>query len=192
MRATSRRRHGLHLDPVDLRAGLLRRLLRRLVGHAGAAHAADGVTNAISSVIIVGALIAAAAAGSATLEVARPDRGGAGQRQHLRRLRGHRADARDVQEEGAQGWLKSAHAQPAGSCSPIWSPASASSSRCAGCRAPRRSQRGNRFGMIGMAIAVADDARRRTQHRVVSPEIVGGDSVDRRRRSASSPRARSR
>ena len=61
------------------------------------------VTNAISSVIIVGALIAAAAAGSAELEMARPGRGGAGQRQHLRRLRGHRADARDVQEEGALG-----------------------------------------------------------------------------------------
>jgi NAD(P) transhydrogenase subunit alpha len=39
---------------------------RRLVGDAGAAHAADGVTNAISSVIIVGALIASAASSGAT------------------------------------------------------------------------------------------------------------------------------
>ena len=60
------------------------------------------VTNAISSVIIVGALIAAAAAGVPGAEMARPRRGGAGQRQHLRRLRGDRADARHVQEEGAQ------------------------------------------------------------------------------------------
>ena len=58
------------------------------------------VTNAISSVIIVGALIAAAASGSGgdrrDVEMARAARGGAGQRQHLRRVRGHRADARDV------------------------------------------------------------------------------------------------
>ncbi len=60
------------------------------------------VTNAISSVIIVGALIAAAAAGSPMRQVARAGRGGAGQRQHLRRLRGDRAHAGDVQEEGAQ------------------------------------------------------------------------------------------
>ena len=59
------------------------------------------VTNAISSVIIVGALIAARGGGSAGVEMARARRGGAGQRQHLRRLRGHRAHARDVQEEGA-------------------------------------------------------------------------------------------
>ena len=49
---------SLRLPALDLRAGDLRRLLRRLVGDAGAAHAADGVTNAISSVIVVGALLA--------------------------------------------------------------------------------------------------------------------------------------
>ena len=59
------------------------------------------VTNAISSVIIVGALIAARRGRQRRREVARAGRGGAGQRQHLRRLRGHRADAGDVQEEGA-------------------------------------------------------------------------------------------
>ena len=42
----------------------------------------------------------------------------------------------------------------------IWSPASCSSWRCAGCRNPETSRRGNLFGMIGMAIAIADDARR--------------------------------
>ena len=61
------------------------------------------VTNAISSVIIVGALIASAAPGSASVEMARADRGGARQRQHLRRLRRHRADAGDVQEEREEG-----------------------------------------------------------------------------------------
>ena len=59
------------------------------------------VTNAISSVIVVGALIAAAAGGQRQLEVARPRRRGAREREHLRRLRGHRANARDVQEAGA-------------------------------------------------------------------------------------------
>ena len=84
------------------------------------------VTNAISSVIVVGALIAAAAAGSALVEVARPGRGDARQHQHLRRLRGHAAHARDVQEEGAPspaGRIRmaeaAAHAQPAWACSLI-------------------------------------------------------------------------
>ena len=60
------------------------------------------VTNAISSVIVVGALIASAAA-ERRGAMARPGRGRARQRQHLRRFRGHRADAGDVQEEGALG-----------------------------------------------------------------------------------------
>ena len=60
------------------------------------------VTNAISSVIIVGALIAAAAAGSPASKWLGLVGGGAGQHQHLRRLRGDRADARHVQEEGAR------------------------------------------------------------------------------------------
>ena len=64
------------------------------------------VTNAISSVIIVGALIAAAAAGSPTSKWLGLTRGRARIRQHLRRLRGDRADARDVQEKGPQGWLR--------------------------------------------------------------------------------------
>ena len=61
------------------------------------------VTNAISSVIVVGALIASAAARQPQLEMARAGRGRAGQREHLRRLRRHRAHAGDVQEAGAQG-----------------------------------------------------------------------------------------
>src|SRR5436305_4780238 len=40
-RPAQRRAHGLHLHPVDFRARLLRRLLCRVVGDAGASHAAD-------------------------------------------------------------------------------------------------------------------------------------------------------
>ena len=58
------------------------------------------VTNAISSVIIVGALIAAAEAGSPAAKWLGLGGRGAGQRQHLRRLRGDRADAGDVQAQG--------------------------------------------------------------------------------------------
>ena len=58
------------------------------------------VTNAISSVIIVGALIAGGGdrdrRDGRDVEMARAARGGAGQRQHLRRVRGDRADAGDV------------------------------------------------------------------------------------------------
>ena len=86
------------------------------------------VTNAISSVIVVGALIASAAAGSADLEMARPDRGCAGEREHLRRVRGHGADAGDVQEAGAQGCMRPRR-RPPGCFSLTWSPGSASSSR---------------------------------------------------------------
>ena len=112
------------------------------------------VTNAISSVIVVGALIAAAAAGSADLEMARAGRRRAGQREHLRRLRGHRADAGDVQEEGAQGDALRRRAAPAwvllaylvaGVCFIL---------ALRGLSSPESSRRGNRIGMIGMAIAV--------------------------------------
>ncbi len=61
------------------------------------------VTNAISAIVIVGAMLAAAL----TETGSRPDHGraggGAGRGQRLRRLPGHPANARDVQEEGTQG-----------------------------------------------------------------------------------------
>ena len=112
------------------------------------------MTNAISSVIIVGALIAAAAAGSASskwlglLAVALAS---------VNIFGGFAvtaADARDVQEEGAQGCTEAAHAQPAwvllaylvaGICFIL---------ALRGLSSPESSRRGNRFGMIGMAIAV--------------------------------------
>ena len=65
------------------------------------------VTNAISSVIVVGGLIAAAAVSGDVVRTQCLDRqgrwragGDAGQRQHLRRLHGHTSDAGHVQEEG--------------------------------------------------------------------------------------------
>ena len=61
------------------------------------------VTNAISSVIVVGALIAVAVPAHRQrlldLQGARLRRPDPGLREHLRRLPGHRAHARDVQEE---------------------------------------------------------------------------------------------
>jgi hypothetical protein len=74
-----------------LRAGLLRRLLRGLARDAGAAFAADGVTNAISSVIIVGALLASGPQADSAQPGLGLHRRGAGRGEHLRRLpRDHR------------------------------------------------------------------------------------------------------
>ena len=57
------------------------------------------VTNAISSIILVGAMLAAGAGRSRLGRLARRRRGGAGVDQRLRRLPGDAAHARDVQEE---------------------------------------------------------------------------------------------
>ena len=72
------------------------------------------VTNAISSVIVVGALIASAAGRQSGGEVAGPRSGGARQRQYRRRLRRHPADARHVQEARAQGCLRPRMRSPPG------------------------------------------------------------------------------
>ena len=67
------------------------------------------VTNAISSVIVVGALLAVGVAlspidsGLIWARVVRLRRAGPGLGQHLRRLPGHPAHAGDVQEEGKNG-----------------------------------------------------------------------------------------
>jgi NAD/NADP transhydrogenase alpha subunit len=85
------------------RAGGVCRLLCGVERHTRAAHAADEVTNAISSVIVVGALLAvgagAIASGSITRHDLRLPRAGAGLHQHFRWLHGHLAHARHVQEE---------------------------------------------------------------------------------------------
>ena len=57
------------------------------------------VTNAVSSVIIVGALLAAGPEGPGRGAAVRRHRRGAGRRQHLRRLHRHAPHAVDVQEE---------------------------------------------------------------------------------------------
>jgi hypothetical protein len=66
------------------------------------------VTNAISSVIVVGALLAVgvplAADSNWVSKTVRLPRPGARQRQHLRRLPCHPAHAGDVQEKGSAGW----------------------------------------------------------------------------------------
>jgi H+-translocating NAD(P) transhydrogenase subunit alpha len=96
------------------------------------------VTNAISSVIIVGALIAAAAADSAGAKWL----GLAGVALASVNIFGGfavtAADAGDVQEEGAQGLRPDNTHRPAAGWvrSPIWSRASASSSRLRGLSSP--------------------------------------------------------
>ena len=114
------------------------------------------VTNAISSVIIVGAILAAGSTIGGPGAVARRPGGGAGGDQHLRRLPGHRADARDVQEERAEGEARGEGRVSQRTSSPfsISSPASSSSSRSKGLSHPLTARRGNRFGIVGMAIAV--------------------------------------
>ncbi len=159
------------------------------------------VTNAISSVIIVGALIAAAAAGSPAAKwlglVAR----GAGQRQHLRRLCGDRADAGDVQEEGAQVMALADGAIEISDSPPQARP----SRRCArreslgalaylvsgvcfilalrGLSSPATSRTGNRFGMVGMLIAVVTTLVTPSRSPAL-PEIADLQSPHRRRRLA--------
>ncbi len=111
------------------------------------------VTNAISSVIVVGALIAAAAAGSASSKWLGLIGGGAGQREHLRRLRGH----------GDECWRctrRRSAAMHEAAATPAWVLiAYLISGICfilalRGLSSPASSQRGNRLGMTGMAIAV--------------------------------------
>ena len=70
------------------------------------------VTNAISAIVIVGAMLAA----GAHRDAARQDHGragrGAGRGQRLRRLPRHAAHAGDVQEEGQEGAAAQPRRQP--------------------------------------------------------------------------------
>src|SRR5690606_25114622 len=93
---------GLCHYPLDLRAGLFRGLLRGLVGHPGAAYAADGGDQRDQLGDHRRRADRGGGGRGAGSQVARAARGGAGERQHLRRLRGDRADAGDVQEEGEE------------------------------------------------------------------------------------------
>ena len=118
------------------------------------------VTNAISSVIVVGALIAvsvAVASGtteSATiLDLQRPRlrRADPGLGEHLRRLPGHQPHARDVQEEreemsaGLQADLAALAYLVSGVLFIL---------ALRGLSSPTTSRTGNRSGMIGMALAI--------------------------------------
>ena len=60
------------------------------------------VTNAISAIVIVGAMLAAALTETDARQDHGRARGGAGRGQHLRRLPGDAAHAGDVQEEGQE------------------------------------------------------------------------------------------
>ena len=110
------------------------------------------VTNAISSVIVVGALLSVGVAGGRQrlglralrrLHRADPRLG-----EHLRRLPRHRAHARDVQEEG----LTAVNANLAALLYLVAGILFILALR--GLSSPASSRQGNRFGMIGMAIAV--------------------------------------
>ena len=189
--SSSRSGHGLHFDPVDFRARLLRRLLCRVVGDAGAAHAADERDQCHFIGDCGRRADRLCSSWKPQLEMARPGCGGAGEREHLRRLRGHPAHALDVQEAGAargQTMAEAAHAQPAwvllaylvaGVCFIL---------ALRGLSNPESSRRGNRTGMVGMAIAVATTLRRTGSPRFRKSSAPWSLAAV----SASSPRARSR
>src|SRR5208337_3157737 len=136
----------------DFRPGGVCRLLRRLVGDAGAAHAAD----VRDQRDLLGDRGRRAAVGRGRgrrqrldlrahrrLHRAHPRLG-----QHFRRLPRHRAHARDVQEEG----LTDVNANLAALLYLVAGILFILALR--GLSSPASSRQGNRFGMIGMAIAV--------------------------------------
>ena len=110
------------------------------------------VTNAISSVIVVGALLSVGVAGGRQRVGFRPlrrlRRADPRVGEHLRRLPRHRAHARDVQEEG----LTDVNANLAALLYLVAGILFILALR--GLSSPASSRQGNRFGMIGMAIAI--------------------------------------
>jgi hypothetical protein len=117
------------------------------------------VTNAISAIVIVGAMLAAAL----TETTPGQDHGragrGAGRGQRVRRLPGHAAHAGDVQEErekGPAGEIKHEH-EPRHAAVPGRVVCFIQALK--GLSHPTTSIRGNLFGMVGMAIAVLTTGR---------------------------------
>ena len=120
------------------------------------------VTNAISAIILVGAMLAA---GPAVLRLGRVgwrDRRRDGRGQCVRRLPGHAADARDVQEKGAQGSPRT-RKRPGTMGRPMSANQVALwylvASICfifalKGLSHPTTARRGNALGIIGMTLAV--------------------------------------
>ncbi len=119
------------------------------------------VTNAISAIIIVGAMLAAGLTEGRTRPDHGDDRGRPGGSERVRRLPGHPAHAGDVQEEGTQR-LQGGHG-PEGGCMNYISMNVVTllylvASVCfiqalKGLSSPSSARMGNTFGMAGMAIA---------------------------------------
>ena len=105
------------------------------------------VTNAISSVIVVGAMLATGLGTNGWAHGVRLRRRHAGQREHLRRLPGDPPDAVDVQAQAV------GHAQMSASLTALAYLVAAVLFILAlrGLSIPVTSRQGNRFGMIGMA-----------------------------------------
>ena len=162
-----RRDRPVRLSPGDFRPRRLRRLLCRLVGDAGAAYAADVGDQRD----LVGHRRRRAAFGRRRrgrqrlglrplrrLHRADPRLG-----EHLRRLPRHRAHARDVQEEGLTADERQSRRPALSRLGHLFILA------LRGLSSPATSRQGNRFGMIGMAIAVADHAGVAPARRASSP-----------------------
>ena len=132
-----------------LRAGLLRRLPGDLERQPRAAHAADGVTNAISGIIVLGALLQVGSGNWLVVSLAGavdPDR----HDQHLRRLPGHPPHARHVPEVVRRRPMSFGlvSAVLSGGRHPVHP------RRSAACRARRSAKRAIWYGIVGMALAV--------------------------------------
>ena len=112
-----------------------------------------GVTNAISSVIVVGAMLAAGLSDDGWARSVRLPGGAAGEREHLRRLHGDAADAGDVpgqQEEDGSGEVSASLTSLAYLVSAVLFILA-----LRGLSSPVTARQGNLFGMIGMGVAVA-------------------------------------
>ena len=150
------------------------------------------VTNAISSVIVVGALLAVGVDLDGRGDRARPllrlHRADARQREHFRRLPRHPAHARHVQAEGAGSAPMSASLTAflylvAGVLFIL---------ALRGLSHPETSRQGNLFGMVGMALAIADDARRAARRRASSAGCCSSSRWGRRGGRRNRSRAASR
>jgi NAD(P) transhydrogenase subunit beta len=113
------------------------------------------VTNAISSVIIVGAILAAGATASGLGSILGAAAVGARRHQHLRRLPRHRAHARNVQEEGPEEVMATAQLLSPNQVALLYLVASVLFILALkGLSHPLSARQGNRFGIVGMVIAV--------------------------------------
>src|SRR5271156_2623897 len=147
-----RRDRPVRVPAGDFRSGRIRRLLRRLVGDAGAAYAADvGDQRHFLGHRRRRVVVGGRGCGRQRLDfcaLRRLHRPHPGLGQHFRRLPRHRAHAGDVQKEG----LTPVNANLAALLYLVSGILFILALR--GLSSPATSRQGNRFGMIGMAIAV--------------------------------------